>query len=154
MNAMSPVSLPLDVLRTSQLDGGVREEKALKELEGLFLQLLMKEMRKSVSQGGLLGESPAQKMFQEMLDETYAQKMADSGQLGIARVMADQIALQEKQREVREALAASDADFVELRRKTGPPDLFELPQIRPGMEFMPVKSSRPGADMFPVDGFD
>lgn len=152
MNALSSVSLPMDVIRTPHLDDGARQEKALKELEGVFLHLLLKEMRKSVPEGGLLGDSPAQKMFQEMLDEVYAQKMADSGQLGIAKSMADQIALQGKQREVREAvLNAGSGEMMPIRGRSGPPEFFEVPQVGFGAEFMPVKSQRPGADKFPVD---
>lgn len=152
MNALSPISLPLDVLRTPNLQDGVREQKALQEMEGLFLHLLMKEMRKSVPQGGLLGESPAQKMFQEMLDEVYAQKMAESGQLGIAKVMADQIALHDRQREIREALREAKTDLVSVQRRARPPDFFGLPQMGSGGEFMPLKSTRGVADMFSVDG--
>lgn len=154
MEALGPVSLPLDLMRTANLDEGARRHKALQELEGIFLHLLLKEMRKSVPQGGLLGDSPAQKMFTEMLDEVYAQQMAKSGQLGLAKAMGNQIDAQAKQREVREALAAGPTALLPLHSGSGSPALLDFPQVGPRGAFIPVKSPRDGADMFSVDGLD
>jgi hypothetical protein len=110
-------------------------------------------MRNSVPQNGLLGDSPAQKMFQEMLDEVYAQKMAESGQLGLAKIIADQIALQGDQQDIRKALSeARSGDPFRLDTKTGPPVFLDLPQVRSRQAFIPVKSAPNPADMFPVDG--
>ena len=153
MDARSPISVPLDVMRGPNLNESARNEKALQELEGVFLNLLMKEMRKSVPQAGLFGESHAQKMFTEMLDEVYAQKMAESGQLGLAKMMAEQIELQSRQREIREALhAAEPGRFFRNSVRSGAPQYFELPQLPSRQEFMTVKSPPDTADMFPVDG--
>ena len=73
-----------------------RSEKAFKDLEGLFMNELMKEMRKSVSDEGIFKKSHATKMYEEMLDEVYSQAMADSGQFGIAKQIAAQLQLREE----------------------------------------------------------
>lgn len=140
MEALTPLSLPVDLLRTPNLQAP-REQKALKELEGLFLHLLMKEMRKTVPENGLFGKSPAQQMFQEMLDEVYAQKMADSGQLGLAKLLEAQIRQQEKHDAAAEAVTG---EFLPLNP-------LAASQIGPGHPLMDLKSFEKAADMFPVE---
>ncbi len=73
-----------------------RSEKAFKDLEGLFLNELLKEMRKSIPDEGIFKKSHATKMYEEMLDEVYSQAMADSGQFGIAKQIAAQFRLREE----------------------------------------------------------
>jgi len=69
-----------------------RETKALKEFEQLFLFQMLKEMRRTVPEGGLFETSGVRKAyFDEMLDDYLAGQMAESGQLGIAREMQEQI---------------------------------------------------------------
>ena len=73
-----------------------RSEKAFKDLEGLFMNELMKEMRKSISDEGIFKKSHAAKIYEEMLDEVYSQAMADSGQFGIAKQIAAQLRMNEE----------------------------------------------------------
>lgn len=73
-----------------------RSERALKELEGLFLKELLKEMRKSVPDKGIFKKSHATEMYEEMLDEVFSQAMAGSGQFGIAKQIAAQLQLREE----------------------------------------------------------
>ncbi len=62
-----------------------REQQALEEFERVFLYQMLREMRKTVPDGGLFAPSPAQKFFEESLDDALAGSMAESGQLGIAK---------------------------------------------------------------------
>ena len=78
-----------------------RSEKAFKDLEGLFMNELLKEMRKSISDMGIFKKSHSTKMYEEMLDEVYSQAMADSGQFGIAKQIAAQMQLREEGAGVR-----------------------------------------------------
>ncbi len=73
-----------------------RSERAFKELEGLFLKELLKEMRKSVPDEGIFKKSHATEMYEEMLDEVFSQAMAGSGQFGIAKQIAAQVLLREE----------------------------------------------------------
>lgn len=73
-----------------------RRALALREFEHLFLYQLLREMRKTVPKSGLLGSSPVHSFFEEQLDDHFAEKMAESGQLGIAREIDTQLRLNER----------------------------------------------------------
>lgn len=72
-------------------DSPMREKVALREFEQLFLKELMKSMRSMVPPGGLFPKSQQGEFFQDMLDDTLARTMADSGQLGVAKQMEAQL---------------------------------------------------------------
>jgi flagellar protein FlgJ len=78
-----------------------RSDRAYKAFEGMFLQELLKEMRKTVPDGDLFPKSDAMKQYEDMLDGVLAQSMADSGQLGIAK----QLQAEARRREAAETLA-------------------------------------------------
>ncbi|GMU92050.1 MAG: hypothetical protein AMXMBFR4_11080 [Candidatus Hydrogenedentota bacterium] len=89
---------PLDASYTSAISGGVgtsaREQTAFKELERVFVYMLLEEMSKSVPKGGLFGNGPESKYFGEMLNDAFAGEVAKSGQFGIARMMEAQFRTQ------------------------------------------------------------
>ncbi len=78
-----------------------RAERAYKSFEGMFLQELLKEMRKAQPESELFPKSDAMKKYEEMLDGVLAQSMADSGQLGIAK----ELQAEARKREAAEMLA-------------------------------------------------
>ena len=60
-------------------------QKAAKAFEGIFINLLFKEMRKTVNEDeGFLPPSHTQKLFQEMLDEEISNNLSKQGSFGIA----------------------------------------------------------------------
>lgn len=61
------------------------------EFESLFIAAMLKQMRSSVLDGGLLGNDRATKMYREMHDEAMAVEMSASGGIGLARVIYDQL---------------------------------------------------------------
>ena len=67
--------------------------RTAQDMEALFVDMLFKEMRKSAPQGGGLTGKPsmAEQTFGEMLDEKRAETMAQSGSLGIAKVIEQQL---------------------------------------------------------------
>ena len=73
------------------LDGEKLEDEKLlaacRELEAVFLNLLAKEMRKTVPEGGLLGTSRAQEFFTGMLDEALTEEASKSGTAGLADLL-------------------------------------------------------------------
>lgn len=81
--------------------GSERERTALTELEHYFAFTLLQEMRKTVPKTGLLDGGQAQQMYEEMLDDAMSSTMAKSGQLGIGRMLEDQLRLADLQRRVR-----------------------------------------------------
>lgn len=82
---------------TEQSDGTTVDEgdKALKKaaegLEGLFINLLVKQMRKTVPENKLLDGGHGGKMFREKLDQKYSNMIAKEKDFGIASTIQDQL---------------------------------------------------------------
>lgn len=68
---------------------GLRD--AANQLEAVFINMLMKSMRSTVNESeGLFKKSDSEKMFESMLDEEYANSMAEAGGIGISDMIFDQ----------------------------------------------------------------
>lgn len=61
-----------------------RSDRAYKSFEAMFVQMLLKEIRKTVPENEYFPKTPAMENYEEMLDGAVAQAIAESGQLGIA----------------------------------------------------------------------
>ncbi|MDR7866198.1 MAG: rod-binding protein [Sporomusaceae bacterium] len=64
---------------------------ACTEMEAVFLNLLMKEMRKSVPKGGLVGNSSQEDIMRSLLDSEMTKNMAQSGGVGLAEMLYRQL---------------------------------------------------------------
>lgn len=64
---------------------------ACQEMESLFINQLLKQMRQAIPKGGLMGESSAEEMFTDMHDTELARTMAGAGGLGLARILMAQL---------------------------------------------------------------
>ena len=64
--------------------------EAAKAFEAVFINQLMKNMRKTLPEDGLLGKGFANQVFNGMLDQEYSQMASKSGQIGLARMIAEQ----------------------------------------------------------------
>lgn len=73
------------------VSGRARTQLAAQELEHLFAFMLLQEMSKTVPEGGLFGAGLAPRYQRELLNDVMAGEMARSGQLGIARMVAEQL---------------------------------------------------------------
>ena len=85
---------PIDFRGENQ---AAREAAALREFEHVFLYTLLGEMRKTIDEGGLFELSGGMAMFEDMMDDAIAQQMAQSGQMGIAKAIEEQLRVQEVQ---------------------------------------------------------
>ena len=66
--------------------------EAAKEFEAIFTAQLLSMMRDTANQTDFLGaNSTSMKIFNSMLDEQYALRMAESGQLGLADMLVRQL---------------------------------------------------------------
>jgi flagellar protein FlgJ len=82
----------LDVLRKASRDNSPEALKAAaKQFEAMFLQVVIKSMREA-SPGDELFGGQESKMYQDMLDQQWAQVMTEGGGTGLARVMERQLA--------------------------------------------------------------
>ncbi|MBN2307531.1 MAG: rod-binding protein [Candidatus Hydrogenedentes bacterium] len=77
-----------------------RERMAVEELEHFFVFTLLQEMRKTIPEDGLLGGGFESELFNQMLDDALSEKIAQSGQLGIADMVQEQLHIAEVQRQL------------------------------------------------------
>ncbi len=83
-------------LQNKQLTASEKElqelDKVTKDLESVFTYMLMKEMRKTVPETGLISGGRGEEIFRDMLDEEMAKNISASGEgLGIAKMMYEQL---------------------------------------------------------------
>lgn len=71
--------------------------QAARMLEAYFLRRVLAEVRES-SDGGLLQQGFGGQVFREMFDEALADRMADSGGVGLAKVVEEQLLGDERTR--------------------------------------------------------
>ena len=69
-------------------------KEACKGFEAMFLSMMYKQMRATVPENKLFGESNGQKIFMDMRDNELMKTVADSGGLGLADLMYRQLSPQ------------------------------------------------------------
>ncbi len=68
-----------------------RLKKACQMFEAMFINELFKEMRKTVPEGGLIKKQNSDKIYQSLLDQEYATKMAEAGGIGLGDILYGQL---------------------------------------------------------------
>jgi len=91
--------------------------KVSEQFESIFLNLVLKTMRKSVQKSGLLDGGNAEKIYSSMLDQQYAQLMAQQHHTGIADNIED--FLLRAQGDVRPAPVSPKALAIEAYQGSG-----------------------------------
>lgn len=74
---------------SSQPDPRLRDAAAAKEFESYMLKMLLTEMRKGISSGGLFTSSTA-KSYEAILDDALARRAAEAGSFGLAEQLLRQ----------------------------------------------------------------
>lgn len=81
-----PKALPLRPRRTAEdMDKKLREASAM--YEKLFMNEMMKAMRSTVHEGGLIKQNSAEKLFRDELDQEYVNKWSEKGGLGFSEII-------------------------------------------------------------------
>ena len=100
MKISMPQSLSALTLQANQLKKipetkGVSDDDKLREaandFEAIFIQQMLKTMRKTSFESDLLPKSEGEKVFQSLLDEQYALLSAKSGSLGLSEMIYQQL---------------------------------------------------------------
>ena len=87
----------------SAVNSGLRgaassEDQKLREatvdFETLFIKQMLDSMKKTVTKSGLLDGGMGQDIFEDMLYDEYAKKMAQTADLGISDMMFNQLSTQ------------------------------------------------------------
>lgn len=76
----------------SKEDAALRN--ATKDFEALFVKQMLNSMKKTINKSGLLDGGMGQEIFEDMLYDEYAQKIADTANLGISDMMYQQLSTQ------------------------------------------------------------
>lgn len=93
-NVANPYSYPINPsqVRKPAIDKTSDLYKASQDFEALFIKQMLDVMRKTVNkEGDLLGGGMSQEIFEGMLYDEYAKKMAETAQFGLAEMIYRQI---------------------------------------------------------------
>lgn len=66
-------------------------KEACFELESLFINYLLKEMRATIPKSGFISGGKAEEIYTSMLDSQLAKEMAFSGGIGLSSLLCDQL---------------------------------------------------------------
>ena len=92
LNTLAADVRGLDVLRRAARDSSPESLKAAaRQFEAMFLQVVIKSMREASPGDELFGGQEG-KMYQDMLDQQWAQVMTEGGGTGLAKVLERQLA--------------------------------------------------------------
>ena len=72
--------------------------EACQGFEAMFLNMMYREMRRTVPDDSLFGTSNAQKIWQDMMDTEMVNQMSAAGGVGLADVIYKQLTLEDKAR--------------------------------------------------------
>ena len=76
---------------TKGVSDDTRLREAANDFEAIFIQQMLKTMRKTTFESDLLPKSEGEKVFQSLLDEQYALLSAKSGSLGLGEMIYQQL---------------------------------------------------------------
>ncbi len=92
---LSALTLQANSLKKLPETKGVSDDTRLREaandFEAIFIQQMLKTMRKTTFESDLLPKSEGEKIFQSLLDEQYALLSAKSGSLGLGEMIYQQL---------------------------------------------------------------
>ena len=70
--------------------------KTCQDMESVFINLMLSNMRNTVQRSELLPESTGEKIMRSMLDQEMATKMSKAGGLGLAKLLYEQLTTETK----------------------------------------------------------
>lgn len=82
----------LEEAKNKDLKNPEEIKKAAQAFEAYFISSLLKEMRKTVPQESFLGSGPGKEIYDALLDESLAEKMAERGGIGLAKLLVKKMA--------------------------------------------------------------
>lgn len=86
-----PVGLPEAKIPGMHGNSRAALEKAAKEFESMFMNIVMKGMRDTIQESDAFGDPEKTKLFQSMLDTEYAAEMAKRGKIGLSDAIMRQL---------------------------------------------------------------
>lgn len=80
--------VPVDIQKKNSQE---KLKKTCQDFESIFLTFMLKTMRASVSESGLVGKSHESNMLYAMFDEKLSEEMAGSGGMGLGNMLFEQL---------------------------------------------------------------
>jgi len=77
--------------REKNLDGEENLKKVCSQFEAIFLSYLFRQMKKTIPESGFLKEEFSSKIYEEEFYDTLAEKVAEAGGLGLAKILFNQL---------------------------------------------------------------
>ena len=77
--------------REKNLDGEENLKKVCSQFEAIFLSYLFRQMKKTIPESGFLKEEFSSKIYEEEFYDTIAEKVAEAGGLGLAKILFNQL---------------------------------------------------------------
>lgn len=102
LRAKAPLNPLQEAEQSSVEESHLRQ--AAQEMEALFLDQLFQAMRQTVPQDSLGLDSPATRVYRQMLDSQYAQKAAERGGIGLAEQIIAYFKMKEHRQRKKERL--------------------------------------------------
>jgi len=90
-NAFIPMAQPGGPASAVSDEEKAKVSKVAKQFESLFVNQLVSEMRKTVTRGGIVPESHAERVYQAMLDHEYSQQISETEQIGLSKLIYDHL---------------------------------------------------------------
>lgn len=87
----------LDKAQKNTMDDPAYQKKlkdACRGFESMFMQMMWKEMRGTVPENALFGQSQGEKIFKDMLNTEMVDRMSEAGGVGLADMMYKQLTAQ------------------------------------------------------------
>jgi flagellar protein FlgJ len=66
-------------------------QKACQEMESIFINYLLKEMRATIARSGFVSGGTAENIYTSMLDMEMSKGIAGNGGIGLSRILMDQL---------------------------------------------------------------
>ena len=77
--------------REKNLDSEENLKKVCSQFEAIFLSYLFRQMKKTIPESGFLKEEFSSKIYEEEFYDTLAEKVAEAGGLGLAKILFNQL---------------------------------------------------------------
>lgn len=91
VEAKSRVKDKSDAQAIKEAKEDAKLRKACEGFESMFMNMMYKEMRKTVPKSGFWGNSNAEDLWQDMMDSEMVDQMAKSGGIGLADMLYKQL---------------------------------------------------------------
>jgi|GEM_PF-2342166 murein DD-endopeptidase MepM/ murein hydrolase activator NlpD len=129
-------------------------KQASRMFESYFLQQLMKEMRKTVGKGGLIGGGKGEEMFTDLMDQAQADRASAARSMGVADLIERQMTRDKVQRPGAERMKLPGDEAQQGQNLPNPGTLKTPSYFRSGYQrrFSASDASAVGDLIMPVSG--